>query len=133
MYNDKRNKEQVKKALLNHPELHSQKDIYALGIDQGYANLGYSVIKYNIHRNSYKVIMFGTIKTNSKDNLEKRLYQIYLKLAEILDKYPIDLIGCEQLFSNGARGADGGKRRDKSVAIVRTNMSTGVIYLLSAQ
>ena len=42
-------------------------------------------------------------------------------------------MSCERLFVNSGRNSKGDKIRNKSSAIVRTNMSTGVIYLLASK
>lgn len=134
MYNDKVDTSRLKKLIKEKKViLKDNKNIISLGIDQGYANLGYAIVKYNIHTNKYSVILSGTITTSSKEEIQDRLLMIYNKLLEILKCNNIDLMGCERLFVNGDRQASGNKRRNKSVSIVRTNMSTGVIYLLSSQ
>lgn len=133
MYNEKINTIKLKNIIKDKQLLKDEKNIIALGIDQGYANLGYAIVKYNIHTNKYSVLLSGTVKTNSKDEIQDRLFVIYKKIQSLLDSYEVDLMGCERLFVNSDREASGNKRRNKSVSIVRTNMSTGVIYLLSSQ
>lgn len=133
MYNEKVNTLKLKKIIDEQNLLKDKKNILALGIDQGYANLGFALVKYNVHTDKYKVLTYGTITTPSKDKLEYRLLQIYDKLELILNKNNIDLIGCEALFANGDRKASGNKVRNKSSSIVNTSMSTGIIHLLSAK
>lgn len=133
MYNDKINTCKLKKIIKEKDIICDNKNIYSLGIDQGYANLGFAVIRYNIHKDKYYVIEFGTITTNSKDEIQDRLCVIYDKLNIILNKYDFDMVACERLFTTSGRDADGNKVRNKSVSIVRTNMSTGIIYLLASQ
>lgn len=108
------------------------KNIYSLGIDQGYANLGYAIIRYNIHKAEYKIIEYGTITTSPKNEIQDRLCILYDKLDEIINRYNLDMMACERLFTTGEWNA-GGKKRNKSVDIVKTNMSTGIIFLLSAK
>lgn len=132
MYNEKINTTKLKKIVKNNQLFIDDKNIIALGIDQGYANLGYALVKYNIHTNKYNVLSYGTITTNSKDEIQDRLLVIFNKLKDIIIKNNIDMMSCERLFVNGDRQASGNKRRNKSVSIVRTNMSTGIIYLLSS-
>ena len=132
MYNEKINTTKLKEIVKNNQLFIDDKNIIALGIDQGYANLGYALVKYNIHTNKYNVLSYGTITTNSKDEIQDRLLVIFNKLKDIIIKNNIDMMSCERLFVNGDRQASGNKRRNKSVSIVRTNMSTGIIYLLSS-
>lgn len=132
MYNEKINTTKLKEIVKNNKLFIDDKNIIALGIDQGYANLGYALVKYNIHTNKYNVLSYGTITTNSKDEIQDRLLVIFNKLKDIIIKNNIDMMSCERLFVNGDRQASGNKRRNKSVSIVRTNMSTGIIYLLSS-
>ena len=133
MFYEKVNTYKLKKIVNSSSVLKDRKNIIALGIDQGYANLGYAIIKYNIHTDTYKVLKFGTIITNSKLEIQHRLKIIYDKLDIIIKKYPIDIISCESIFVNGIRNSSGQKTRNKSASIVKTNMSTGLIYLLSSQ
>lgn len=132
MYNEKINTTKLKEIVKNNKLFIDDKNIIALGIDQGYANLGYALVKYNIHTNKYNVLSYGTITTNSKNEIQDRLLVIFNKLKDIIIKNNIDMMSCERLFVNGDRQASGNKRRNKSVSIVRTNMSTGIIYLLSS-
>lgn len=132
MYNEKINTKKLKEIVKNNNLFYDGKNIIALGVDQGYANLGYALVKYNIHTNKYSVCSYGTITTSSKDEIQDRLLDIFNKLKDIITNNNIDVMSCERLFVNGDRQASGNKRRNKSVSIVRTNMSTGIIYLLSS-
>lgn len=133
MYNEKVNTNRLKQIIKEKQLLKDKKNIISLGIDQGYANLGYAIVKYNIHTNKYSVLLSDTIKTNSKDEIQDRLFVIYKKIKSLLESYNIDLMACERLFVNSDRESNGNRKRNKSVSIVRTNMSTGVIYLLSSE
>ena len=57
--------------------------MYILGIDQGIANLGYSIF------NDEKLITYGCINTSSNDILEHRFYSLYLQIKD----FPIPLGG----------------------------------------
>lgn len=133
MYNENINTYKLKRIIKEQNLFHDSKNIYSIGIDQGYANLGFAVIRYNVHTDKYSVLEFGTIITNSKDEIQNRLNVIYDKMEEVVNKYSIDMMSCERLFVNSGRNANGDKIRNKSSAIVRTNMSTGIIYLLAAK
>ena len=69
-----------------------------LGIDPGFARLGYGIIDYS--NNKYKVIEYGTISTQAGEPLEERLRKINLDLNEIISKYKIDAASIEELFFN---------------------------------
>lgn len=132
MLNDIINTKKLKHIIKNKKCLKDEKNIYALGIDQGYANLGYAIVKYNVHTNTYKILKIGTIQTNSKYEIQFRIYTIYKELNKLIKKFNIDLISCERLFYNNSISSSGTKTRNKSASIVKTNMVTGVIFLLSA-
>ena len=132
MLNDIINTKKLKYIIKNKKCLKYEKNIYALGIDQGYANLGYAIVKYNVHTNTYKILKIGTIQTNSKYEIQFRIYTIYKELNKLIKKFNIDLISCERLFYNNSISSSGTKTRNKSASIVKTNMVTGVIFLLSA-
>lgn len=110
-------------------------NVYGLGIDQGYANLGCSIIRYSIKEDKFYIDEFKTIKTSSSLDLNKRLNKIYNAIEDILDNYPneINIAGCEKLFHNSPMASKGNFGRNKSASIMRTNMATGVVYLLTAQ
>lgn len=69
-----------------------------MGIDPGYARLGYGILEYS--KNKYKVIEYGSITTQAGVALSKRLYKIYLDLDNLLNKYRIDCASIEKLFFN---------------------------------
>lgn len=106
---------------------------YVLGIDQGLANLGYSIISNVPSLNfehplseKYQVIESGVLTTAADKETSERLKDIFIFLKKKLENYPCIAIGCEKLFHNDTQR--GG--RNKSAAIVKTNMVTGLIYLL---
>ena len=69
-----------------------------LGIDPGFARLGYGIIDYS--NNKYKVIEYGTISTEAGEPLEERLKKINFDLNEIISKYKIEAASIEELFFN---------------------------------
>lgn len=133
MYNEKVNTFKLKKIIKEQNLFHDYKNIYSLGIDQGYASLGFAVVRYNVHTDKYSVIEFGTVTTKAEDEIQDRLKIIYENIERIVNRNSIDIMSCERLFVNSGRNSKGDKIRNKSSAIVRTNMSTGVIYLLASK
>ena len=67
-----------------------------LGIDPGIADTGFGVIEEN--RGQLKLVAYGSIKTNKKDELSIRLLELHQQLAKIIDKYQPELAVVEQLF-----------------------------------
>lgn len=69
-----------------------------LGIDPGFARLGYGIIDYT--NGKYKVLEYGTISTEAHTKLEERLMKINIDLNQIISKYKIDVASIEELFFN---------------------------------
>ena len=69
-----------------------------LGIDPGFAIVGWGVIEYSGSR--FKVLGYGSIQTPAKMRMEERLATIYRELSEIIDKFRPDEIAVEELFFN---------------------------------
>ncbi|MGN1212531.1 MAG: crossover junction endodeoxyribonuclease RuvC [Christensenellales bacterium] len=67
-----------------------------LGIDPGYAIVGFGVIE-KIGSN-IKVIDYGVITTPKEDSMPKRLNDIYDSLCALIDKYKPDCMALEELF-----------------------------------
>jgi len=69
-----------------------------LGIDPGYAIMGYGIIEMNgNHFNSCK---YGTITTSSKTDMPDRLKFIYNELMEIIFCFEPEAASIEELFFN---------------------------------
>lgn len=69
-----------------------------LGIDPGYAIVGYGVIKYET--NHYLTLDYGAVTTPAKSEFSHRLETIYDGLEEILRKWKPDAVAVEELFFN---------------------------------
>ena len=67
-----------------------------LGIDPGYAIVGYGVVDYN--SNKFKTVCYGVVRTNQDMPFQKRLQQIYKAVIHIIEKTKPDAISIEQLF-----------------------------------
>lgn len=107
-------------------------DILAIGIDQGIANIGYSIIKFELdedeNEKDINILESGTITTSSKKELRNRLVDIYNMIKEINSKYNTNIVGCEKLFFNPKQKTTG---RNKSASIMLTNMVSGVLFLFA--
>jgi len=69
-----------------------------LGIDPGYAILGYGVVDYI--GNHFEVVDYGAITTNAKMEMPDRLCKLYSELGEIINKYKPEDASVEELFFN---------------------------------
>ncbi len=69
-----------------------------LGIDPGYAIVGYGVIEYN--SNHFKVLDFGAVTTKANTDFNDRLLHIYSALQNLIDIYKPDAMAIEKLFFN---------------------------------
>ena len=69
-----------------------------LGIDPGYAIVGYGVIDYR--NNHFSVIDYGAILTDAKMPFNERLEKIFDELTEIIEKYNPEAMAIEKVFYN---------------------------------
>lgn len=67
-----------------------------LGIDPGYAIVGYGGIEYC--NNRYRALGYGAITTNAGQNFDLRLEIIYNRMNDILDKCMPDVMAVEKLY-----------------------------------
>lgn len=69
-----------------------------LGIDPGYAIVGYGALEYN--GNKFKVIEYGAITTDASMDMFDRLKSIYDDLNEVIHRVKPDFMAIEELFFN---------------------------------
>ncbi len=69
-----------------------------LGIDPGYAIVGYGVIDYI--GNKFKVIEYGAIITNAGEEMNSRFKSIHDDLNEIIERNNPEFMAIEELFFN---------------------------------
>ena len=69
-----------------------------LGIDPGYAIVGYGVLQYD--NNKIKVLDFGAVTTPAGMDFPARLHVIYQDLSCLCQKYHPDAMSIEKLFFN---------------------------------
>lgn len=69
-----------------------------LGIDPGYAIVGWGVIEYSHSR--FKVLGYGAITTEAETPFPERLQAIYNDMCYIFNKYKPDVMSMEKLFYN---------------------------------
>ena len=67
-----------------------------LGIDPGYAIVGYGVIEYK--GNKFRVLEYGSIETKAGTGFPLRLKQINRGMEELIKRYSPDAVAVEELF-----------------------------------
>lgn len=69
-----------------------------LGIDPGYAILGYGIVE--MKGNHFTVCGYGAITTDSTMEMSDRLKHLYTQLMEIIQEFQPDVASIEELFFN---------------------------------
>lgn len=69
-----------------------------LGIDPGYAIVGWGVVEYN--HSKFRALGYGAITTDAGTEFPQRLQTIYNDMCYILEKYKPDAMSMEKLFYN---------------------------------
>ena len=67
-----------------------------LGIDPGYAIVGYGIIEYK--NGFFRPINYGAVLTKANDNFCNRLKVIYSEISEIIKKYSPEVSAIEKLY-----------------------------------
>ena len=91
-----------------------------LGIDPGYATIGYGIIDY--FRGRFAVVGFGAITTKAGLPFEIRLRDIYDDMNTVIEKYKPDDMSIEKLYFN-----------TNSTTAIDVAQARGVIVLSAAQ
>ena len=69
-----------------------------LGIDPGYAIVGWGVIDYTANR--FSVIDYGAVTTEAKTPFNRRLEMVFDGVSEIITRYRPSALAIEKLFYN---------------------------------
>lgn len=69
-----------------------------LGIDPGYAIVGYGVLEYDNIR--FKVVNYGAITTDPETPFPERLLEIHTDMCSVLDMFKPDCMSIEKLYFN---------------------------------
>ena len=91
-----------------------------LGIDPGYAIVGYGVVDYA--KNSFSVVGYGAVTTKAKTPFEDRLSVIYDDIIQIIEKYKPHRLSIEKLYFN-----------TNSTTAIDVAQARGVIVLAAKQ
>ena len=87
-----------------------------LGIDPGYAIIGYGVLDYQ--NNHFTVIDYGAITTDAGVPFNRRLEIIYDELTALLEKHRPDAMSVEKVFYN-----------NNAKTVIDVSQARGVIML----
>lgn len=91
-----------------------------LGIDPGYAIIGWGVLEYRA--NKFKVIDYGAVTTSAKTPFPFRLCDIHSGICEIIKKYEPQVLSMEKLFYN-----------NNAKTVIDVAQARGVITLAAQQ
>jgi len=69
-----------------------------LGIDPGYAIVGYGIVEQN--GMNFSVVSHGAVTTCAKEQFQKRLKCIYEDISFLIEKYKPDCVSIEKLYFN---------------------------------
>jgi crossover junction endodeoxyribonuclease RuvC len=69
-----------------------------LGIDPGYAILGYGII--DMKGNHFSVCSYGAVTTEASMAMPDRLKHLYHQITNIIQEYEPDVVSIEELFFN---------------------------------
>ncbi len=69
-----------------------------LGIDPGYAILGWGIL--DMKGNHFSVVDYGAVTTDAKTDMPMRLQHLYTELTAIIEKYRPEAAAIEELFFN---------------------------------
>lgn len=67
-----------------------------LGIDPGYATIGFGVLQ--AERGNFQLLQYGTITTSAEMDFPKRLETIYRDMNELIEAVKPDAMAIEELF-----------------------------------
>lgn len=77
-----------------------------LGIDPGYALVGWAIIETEFRPNDIEFIECGVISTSEKLEFNQRLQEIYTDINHLIDEFKPEYCGMETLlFQNNAKTA----------------------------
>ena len=102
-----------------------------LGIDPGLGNTGYGVLSST--NNEFKLLDYGVIKTNSKDNLANRLNIIFDGVSKLIDQYNPSIFSIEEIFYSNNVKSSLLLGHARGVAIAAASTRKIIVYEYSAR
>ncbi|MBR3355134.1 MAG: crossover junction endodeoxyribonuclease RuvC [Oscillospiraceae bacterium] len=98
-----------------------------LGIDPGYAIIGYGVIDYD-YRNLFHVAAYGAITTEPNMLFEKRLEKIYNDLNFVINRTSPDVLAIEKLYFTNNKTTGIGVGEARGVILLAASQASIPIY-----
>ena len=92
-----------------------------LGIDPGLHITGYGIIDSD--NGEYKIVEAGVVRTNKKDDMELRLFEISKELENIIAQFKPDAVAVEDLYSH----------YDHPKTAIIMGHARGIVFLKAAQ
>ena len=92
-----------------------------LGIDPGLHITGYGIIDSD--NGEYKIVEAGVVRTNKKDNMELRLFEISKELENIIAQFKPEAVAVEDLYSH----------YDHPKTAIIMGHARGIVFLKAAQ
>jgi len=102
-----------------------------LGIDPGLGNTGYGVL--SSINNEFKLLDYGVIKTNSKDNLANRLNIIFDGVSKLIVQYNPSIFSIEEIFYSNNVKSSLLLGHARGVAIAAASTRKIIVYEYSAR
>ena len=106
--------------------MYGEKDMVILGIDPGYAIVGYGVVDYQ--NNRFQTLAYGAITTQAHTPFEDRLLVIYEDMCAILDQYQPQAISIEQLFFTNNKTTGIAVAQARGVILLAARMKNVPVY-----
>lgn len=97
-----------------------------LGIDPGYAIVGYGILEYI--NNKFKVLDYGSIETNPDIEFCERLLKIHKRVEELIEKYSPDAVAVEELFFNTNTKTAIKVAQARGVVLLSGSLSTAKVF-----
>ncbi|MCC8022803.1 MAG: crossover junction endodeoxyribonuclease RuvC [Clostridiales bacterium] len=91
-----------------------------LGIDPGYAIVGYGLVNYRGNR--FEVLDYGAITTSAKTPFHIRLQEIYDDTVTLMERYHPQALSMEKLFYN-----------NNAKTVIDVSQARGVLMLAAQQ
>lgn len=91
-----------------------------LGIDPGYAIVGYGVLEYG--KNKFYPVEFGAVTTQAHTDFQQRLKEVYTEVSEIIERTKPEALAIEKLFFT-----------TNQKTVIQVAQARGVILLAAAE
>ena len=97
-----------------------------LGIDPGYAIVGYGLVR--LHHSRYHPLEHGAIVTKAGENFNRRLEIIYDAMTEVLQKWKPDAVSIEKLYFKNNKTTAIGVAEARGVILLATQKAGVPVY-----